>query len=188
MQLFDKGTHQVQPPAQAFHFAPAKGRGQHVGAQLDPVGHNGVCRAVQAVNALHNDLGRTVTFDLGPHGTQTGGQIHDFRLARGVADHRGAPGQRRRHQDILGRPDRGKGQINLGPFQPARRLCVQITLAQLNLRAQFLQPENMQIHRPRANRTTTGQGHFGMARARQERPQHKVGGAHLAHDIVIGMA
>ena len=43
--------------------------------------------------------------DLGAHGVQAVGEIDDFRLAGGVADHGRAAGKRRRHHHHMGGAD-----------------------------------------------------------------------------------
>ena len=45
----------VDAAAQAFHLAAADRRGQHIGAQLDPVGDHGMGGAAQGLDALDGD-------------------------------------------------------------------------------------------------------------------------------------
>ena len=67
-----------------------------------------------------------------PIATEHLAQVDDLRLAGDVVDHRGAVGQHRRHHQVLGRPDRGEVQPQVGADagppaprrRPARARCV----------------------------------------------------------------
>mmetsp|Transcript_27491 Transcript_27491/g.50826 ORF Transcript_27491/g.50826 Transcript_27491/m.50826 type:complete len:255 (+) Transcript_27491:1931-2695(+) len=166
MQLGDKTLHQVQTSAQKLHFAATEGRRQHKGAQLNPIGDNRVGRPMQAVHTLHCDLGGAVTINLCAHGAQTGGQIDNLWLTCCVFDHRGAFGQRGRHQDVLSGPHRGKSQLNHRTFKAVWRLGVQISVFQLNLCSELFQTKDVQIHRTRADRAATRQRHNRMPQTR----------------------
>ena len=142
---------------------------------------------MQTVHALNLDPAAAVPFNLRAHSTQTIREIHDLGLARGVVDHRRALGQGRSHHDVLGRADRGKGEVDDRTFQcAALRLGVQITVTQVDLCAHQGQTIGVNIHWARTNRAAARQRYLRVPFAGQQRPQHKVRRAHLAHDVIFG--
>ncbi len=185
-ELFAEGAQQLTPPADHLDLAAADRGGQHVGAQLDPVGDHRMRRPAQPVDALDRDLVRSFALDLRAHAAQAAGKVHDLGLARGVLEHGGALGQRRGHQRVLGRAHRNEREVDDPAFQPPGRLGVHVAVAQVHLGPQRFHRAQVQIHRPRADRAAAGQGDEGVPVARQHRPQHEDRGAHLAHDVVIG--
>ena len=174
VQLLTEAFHQRDLPAQTFHFATCNGRGQHIGAKFNAVGDNGVSRAVQTVDSLDDNLGCAVAFDLRAHFAQAVGQIDDFGLAGRIPNDGGALCKGRGHQDILGRANRCKGQLDLVALQATWRLGVQIAVFQLDLGAQLLKAVDVQVHRTGANGATAGQRHHRMAQTCQHRPQHQI--------------
>jgi hypothetical protein len=100
--------------------------------------------------------------------------------------HRGAPGQRRRHQQVLGGADRDQRELDHGALQAVRRLGIDIAVGEVKLGAQLFKPMQVQIDGPRADGAAAGQRNLGMTVAREHRPQHQNRGAHLAHDVVMG--
>ena len=71
------------------------------------------------------------------------------------------------------------GTINVVKGQPE--------LAKFQFRANRLQRLQMQIDRPRPDRTAAGQGNHRLPMARQKRPEHQDRGPHLANDVVVGL-
>ena len=67
---------------------------------------------------------------------------------------------------------------------PSASACVDITVLDIDARAQRLQALNVLVHRPRADRATAGQRHQRLAEPRQQRSQHQNGGAHGLHHLV----
>ena len=57
--------------------------------------------------------------ELRAHRAQAADQIDDLGLAGGVLEHRGALGERRGHDDVLGRADAGKAHLVDRALQPA---------------------------------------------------------------------
>src|SRR5699024_8902475 len=72
--------------------AAGGGSGHHVGASLDLVGDDGVGAAPQLLDAVDLDGVRAGAPDVGAHGVQEVGQVHDVGLSRGVLDDGEAPG------------------------------------------------------------------------------------------------
>ena len=95
-----------------------------VSAALDAVGKHLVGGAVQPLDALDDDPVGTGALDLRPHAGKEVREIHDFRLARGIFEHRFAVGERRRHHEVLGagHGDRLEHQTRALAAVPARAL------------------------------------------------------------------
>ena len=66
--------------------------------------NDGVGRAVQALDALDDELAGADAPDPRAHGDEAMAEVDDLGLARGVAQNRLALGKARRHQQVLGRP------------------------------------------------------------------------------------
>ena len=96
-----------------------------------------------------------------PMRVEAGGQVDDLGLARGIGDHRLALGERRGHHQVLGRADRRLREADLGAPEPLRGARVDIALVQLDRGAHPLEPLEMEIDRPRADRAAAGQRHPG---------------------------
>ncbi len=87
---------------------------------------------------------------------------------------------------MLGRADRHERELDLGPAQPLGRGGADIALFQLDRRAHGRQGLKVQVDRPRPDGAAARQGHLGVPRARQQRPQHVERGPHLTHQIIGG--
>ena len=77
-------------------------------------------RRVQLIDALDGDDAGAGTVDDGAHLVEHRRQVDDFRLAGGVLDDGRALGERRGHQDVLGRADTGELEGDLGAEQLVR--------------------------------------------------------------------
>ena len=75
--------------------------------------------AFEAVGALDAQGRGADAFDLGAHLDEALGDVADLGLARGVLDHRLAPGQRGRHQHVVGGADRDLGEDDAAAAQAA---------------------------------------------------------------------
>ena len=64
VQLLAEGCDQIDAAAKAFDLAAADRRGQHIGAQFDPVGDDGMGRAAQRLHALNGDGRGALALDL----------------------------------------------------------------------------------------------------------------------------
>ena len=116
-QHVERGLQQFGPRVLQQHVAAGHGHGHGVGAGLDAVGQHGMARAVQAVDALDHDARGAGAGDLGAHLVEAVGDVADLRLARGVLDHRGAAGERGRHQRGVGAADGDLGKVDLAAAQ-----------------------------------------------------------------------
>jgi hypothetical protein len=86
--------------------AAGHGNGHGIGAGLDAVRQDAVAGAGERGDAFDGDRRGAGAGDLGAHGDQAVGEIDDFGLARGIADHRRAAGKRCRHHHHMGGADR----------------------------------------------------------------------------------
>ncbi len=187
MQLLGEGADKVEPAAEELHVASRDRRGDHVGAELDPVGHHRVRRAFEPLHPLDGDRRRALALDLRAHAAQAPREVDDLGLPRRGLDHRGAPRQRRRHQRVLRRPHRHEGKRDAAAAEPARRRGMDVALAQVDRRAERLKRAQVQVDRPRPDRAAARQRHDRLPGPRQQRAEHEDGGAHLADDVVIGL-
>ena len=95
--------------------------------------------------------------DLGAHGDQAARQVAYLGLARGIAQHRLAVGEARRHQEVFGGADRDCRELDLRALQPSRHPGVDVAVDQIDLGAELCQPLEVQIDRPVADGAATGQ-------------------------------
>jgi hypothetical protein len=63
---------------------------------------------------------------------------------------------------------------------------VEVAVAQVDDGAEGREGVHVDVHGPRADGAAAGQRHDRLAAAREQWAQHEVGGAHLAHDVVVG--
>jgi hypothetical protein len=139
---------------------------------------------VQPIDAVDGERVAADPLDPGPHGDQAAGQVGDLRLARRVDQHRGAAGQRGRHQQVLRGADRDGREHHLGAAQAMRRRGDDVALAELDLRPELGQGLQMQVDRSGADGAAARQRHPRPSAAGQQRPQYQQAGAHLAHQVV----
>ncbi len=78
------------------------GHGGHIGTGLDLVGNNAVSAAAEALHAPDADGVRAGALDVGPHGVEEVGQVHNVRLLGGVFDDSATLGQHSGHHNIHG--------------------------------------------------------------------------------------
>jgi hypothetical protein len=186
VEPFGEGRDEVDPAAEAFDLAPGDGGGEHVGAELDPVGDDLMRRAVEVGHALDGEGRGALALDPRAHRAQAAGEVDDLGLARGVADLGRALRQRRGHERVLGRAHGDEGNSMTAPFSPPFAPGVDVALAQVERRAQRLERLEVQVHGPRADGAAAGQRDDRLPVARQQRPEDEDRGAHLAHDVVVG--
>ncbi len=105
-------------------------------------------RARQRGDAVDHDGGRAGAGDARAHRVQAFGKVDDFRLARGVLKHGLAVRERRRHHQHMGRADGDLGEHVAVADQALGRAGVDITLLNLDVRAQSAQPVDEQVDRP----------------------------------------
>ncbi len=141
-------------------------------------------RARQPRYSLDHQLVAADPLDPRAHRHETGCQVADLGLARGVGEHGPAVGQGRRHQQVLGGTHRDEREHDRSPAQPPTHLRVDVPAIKSNLGPHLLQGLEVQIDRPGADRAAARERDPRLAHARQQRPQHQDRGAHFANDIV----
>ena len=157
-----------------FYPHPATGnRGGHQeGAGFNPVGHHLVGCALQALHPFNGDGVGAGTGNFGTHFIQVIGQIGHFGFTRRIFQHRDAISKGGSHHQVFGAGYRHHFHHNARTFE-AIGAGDDITVFNLDIGAHFLHALDMDIHRARADGTATGQGHFGITVAGQQRPQHQ---------------
>ena len=156
-------------------------------ACLNPIRHHAVAATVQPLYATDADARAAVAFDLCAHGDQHLGQVRDFRLLGRVLQNCLALSQGGGHQKILGAGDRDHvcGDVRaVQPRQARAQACHHITMFHCDVGTHGLQAFDVLVYGTRTNGTSAGQGHLGVAEARQQRPQRQHRCAHGFDQIV----
>ena len=157
--------HVVGPRADEVDRAAGDPRGAGIAAGLDAVGHDFIFGAVQALDAVDDQVRRADALDLRAHRDQQVAEVDDLGLARGVEQLRFALGEHRRHHRILGRSDRHHREAEVAAGQPALgRARLHIAGGELDLRAHAFERLQVQVDRPVADRAAAGQRHRRFAR------------------------
>ena len=125
----DSDAHVGEPAQQHVHvfgastaehdFAAADSHRGEIGRGLDAISDHGVIGGAQrtGLHTVDDDRRRAGTLDVGAHRAQHGAQVGDLRLAGRVVDDRRPLGVHRRSEDVLGGPDAGELERDIGPVQ-----------------------------------------------------------------------
>ena len=170
-------------------LSPAHGAGDEERPRLDAVRNGRIRRPVQLFHPLHHNDGAPRAADLPAHAVDKVLQVDDLRLLRRVADDRRPLRLGGGEDDVLRRPDAGEVQQHFRAAQPpARTVYVPAVLRDVD--AQPPQPAQMQVDGPQPDVAPAGVRDARPAEARNDRPQHKDGGAQLLcqrrGDLVVG--
>ena len=146
----------------------------------DPVTDHPVGGRPKLLHTADRQRCRAGPADPCPHLHQHVAQVDDLGFAGGVVDHGLALGEHRRHEDVLGRPDRREVEPDPGAleFVGARDDAAVLDLA---VRAEQAQPGLVHVQRPRPDRVSARQGHHRPLAPRDQRPEHTDRGAELPH-------
>ena len=170
------------------HIATGSGHGAQKGARFDAVCHHFVFAPLQTLYPLDVNATGAMAFDLGAHGNEHFCQIGNFRFLCSVFQHRFAFGQRCSHQKVFGAGDSHHVGGNACALQACARvfqLGHHVAVFHLDVSTHGLQAFDVLIDWSRANGTSARQGHFGMAKTRQQRAQSQHRGAH-GFDQLVG--
>ena len=140
---------------------------------------------MQRIDALNGEGRRSLPLDLRPHGAEAAGEVDDFWLPRRVLQNGRSLRQRRGHEGVFRSADRDEGEFERPALQPARRIAMHIAVLQVERGAHRLQRLQVQVHRPRSDGATAGEGDDGPPLPRQKRSEDEDGGAHFPHDVVM---
>ena len=186
LKLVGERANQFAAPADELDLSACDRRGQHVGAEFDPVGDHRVRRPLQALNAFDLDRFRTFAGDLGAHPAQALGEIDDLRFAGSVPEYGSPTGEGRRHQHVFGGADGDHRELEDCAFQSVRGGSVDVAVAEIERRAERLKAAQVEIDRAGANGATAWQRNDGVAIASEHRAEDEDRGAHLANNLVVG--
>ena len=155
-------------------------------ARLDLVGDDGVAAAPEAADPPDLDDVGARAHDVGPHGVEEVGHVHDVGLLGGVFNDGHALGHGGGEHNVDGGPHRGLVQEDVGPLQPAAGgLGHDKAALGVHLGPQGAKTLQMLVDGPGAAEVApAGQGHVRAAEAAQQGPQHIVGGAAPAGGLI----
>ena len=159
--------------------------GGHIGAGLDLVGDNAVRAAGQALHAADLDGIRARALDVGAHGVQEVGQIHDVRFLGRVFDGGGTLCQCRGHHNVHGGAHGDHVQIYRRTHQTAAfGGGVDEAALHGHLSAHGGEALDVLVDGPDAEVAAAGHGHGGLTEAAQQRAQQIIAGTDAARQIV----
>ena len=173
----------IRPRVLEAHVAARDRAGHQIRAAFDAIRQHFVCRAVQLLHALHDDLVRAGALDLRAHRDEEVREVDHFGLARRVLDDGFAVRERRGHHQVLGARDRDGVEHQPRALQPPRARA-DVAAFDADVRAHRLQPGDVNVHRPRADGAAAGQRDVRLAEARHQRAEHEDGRAHRLHELV----
>ena len=161
----------------------------HVGTGLDLVGDGGVGAAVEGFDALDLDGVGARAGDVGTHGVQEVGQVHDVGLLGRVLDDGLTLDQAGGHHDVGSRAHTDHVQADALATQAilaGDHLHVLLGLG--HVRAQQAEALDVLVDGTGREGTAAGQGHMAPAVTAKLGTQQVVAGAHLADQIGVGLA
>src|SRR6266404_2113199 len=159
-------------------------RGQrHEAADLHEVRPQRELGAAQPRHAVDAEQVGADAVDAGAHRGQELARFLDVRLARRVAQHGGALGQRRRQHDVLRRRHARLVQQDVGAAQRPAAQHEPVVL--LNDGAERLQPEHVGVDTPAADLVAAGALHARLTLAREQRSHQHQAAAHPAQEVGV---
>ena len=144
-------------------------------------------RTPQLRPALDGDLGCAGPPDGRAHAREREREADGLGLASGVLDHRGALGEGGRHQELLGRPDRGEVEDDLRPPQSSG-VRLDVALVDPEVRAEALEAAQMKVDGTRTDGAAAGRGDACPPETCEERTQDQERRSHRLHEIVRRLA
>ena len=164
---------QVPGPAVADGDVPLRQRGSdRIGSRFDAIGHDVVLGRVKRLDTIDLDRLGPFSRDARAHGPEQPSQIHDLRLAGGIAKPRRAFGEDRGEHRVFGPGNGDPFEQDFRAGQPGgARLHVPVF--ESDLRAQSFKRGQMQVDRPHADRAAARQRDARFAESRQQRPQRQ---------------
>ena len=141
----------------ADNLTARNGRGHQESAGFDTVWQYAIHTATQTFNAFDGDTVCALPADLRSQRDQEVRGIHDLRLTGGVFDDGSAFCQRSSRHDGDRCAHAHFVHDNVRAFQTTIDGCFNVTLFQLDLRAEFFQAEDMQVNGTRADSASARQ-------------------------------
>ena len=182
-QLLEHRVERAVEVALERHVAAGRRRGGGEGPGLDAVGHDRVRGAVQRVHAVDHDAVGARAGDPRAHRDEAAREVHHLRLARRVLEDGPALGERRRHHQVLGAGD-GHHVEHVARALEAAGAGRDVAVLEVDLGAHRLEPLDVLVDRPQADRAAAGQRHARLAAAGEQRPEHEDRGAHRLDELV----
>ena len=167
------------------NLTTSRSHGSHVGAGFDLVGDNGIASALELLHAADLDHIGTRTHDVGTHGVEEIGQIHDMRLLGGILDDGHALGQGGGQHDVHGCAHGNNIQIDLTALEPSTgHIGVDQAVFDLYLSAHGLKALDVLVDGTAAQVAAAGGRHLRPAKAAQQSAHQIVAGADLTGQLV----
>ncbi|MPM43145.1 hypothetical protein SDC9_89818 [bioreactor metagenome] len=159
--------------------------GGHIGACLDLVGNDRIGSAAEPVHSADfNDVG-TSAHDIGAHGVEEVGKVHDMRLLGGVFNHRHAVGQSGGQHNVHSCADGHDVQIDLRALKTAVfGHGVNVAAAYIHSGSHGFKAFDMLVDGTAAEVAAAGRRHLGLSEAAQESADKIIGGPNFAGQLV----
>ena len=163
--------------------AAGGGREADEAADLDVLGSDAPVAAVQLGDAVDAEDVRLDPLDLGAERDEEAAEVLDVRLAGGVADHRLALGEHRRHDDVLGRHHARLVEEDRLAAQP-RRAHLEAAV-DLDLDAELGEAVDVRVEPATPDHVAAGRRHDRGAEAREQRTGEQEGRADAAAQLLV---
>ena len=147
-------------------------------------GQHAVAGAGQPRHALDHDPRTAGAADPRPHLVEAIGDIDDFRFACGVLDHRGAAGERRRHERRMGAADSHLRKHHLAAAQSVWRACDHVSGFDGDLGTEALQRHDQKIDGAGADGAAARHRHLGLTHAGDQRRDDPKARPHFRDQLV----
>ena len=186
-QLGGDAVHVLGDDVADLDLPAAGGHSRHIGARLDLVGNDGVGAAVELLHAADLDDVGAGALDIGAHGVEEVGHVHDVGLLGHVFHHRQPLGQDGGQHDVDGGAHRDLVQEDVGARQPAALTASGVDKAALDLHLgpQGLEPLQVLVDGTGAAKVAAaGQRHIRQAEPAQQGPDQVVGGPAAAGGVI----
>ena len=138
---------------------------------------------MQRRDAFDDDAIAAGAGDSRAHRNEAVGEVADLRLAGRVFQNRRPVRQGRRHHQILGPGHRDDIEHEACPRQ-TRRLGVDVTVIEIDLRAHRQQALDVLIDRPQPDGASSGQRYARLAAPREQRAEREYRRPHRLHHLV----
>ena len=153
----------------------------------DLVGDDGVASPAQGLYPPDLDDVCAGAHDVGAHGVQEVGQVHDVGLLGGVLDDGVALRQNGSHHDVHGGPHGHHVQIDVGAVETARlRGGVDEAALHHHLGAHGGEALHVLVDGPHAEVAAAGHGHLRLPEPAQQGADEVVGGPDLPGQVIAG--
>ena len=139
---------------------------------------------MKLVYAVDNQLIGTVPFNLCAHLAQQLNKIGNFRLLGSILQNCRSFGEAGCHQQIFCCPDGDCLKPNFRAFKAVGCNCFHIAASNCNFCPHLFKAADMKVHRPRANRASSGQRYAGLANSREERTHDKGARPHFTDNVI----